>query len=126
MIVPELEGPRAQQIVVLEGDADRETFVKRWTSGDKHVRAVVQSTGVSTEEEDLDDSEEVEGEDLPRSDRSSEDEEEEEGMRMQRARERKMKMRRVKRKMTTQKMRGTRMIQKVTMMTRVAIGERVL
>ena len=79
MIVPKLEGSRAQRIVVLEGDPDRETFVKRWTSEDKHVRAVVQSTGVSTEEEDLDDLEEVEGEDLPRSDRSSEDEEEEEG-----------------------------------------------
>ena len=44
----------------------------------KHIRAVVQSTGVSTEEENFDDSKEVEGEDLPCSDRSSEDEEEEE------------------------------------------------
>ena len=54
VIVPEFEGSRAQRIVVLEGNADRETFVKRWASRDKHVRAVVQSTGVSTEE-DLDD-----------------------------------------------------------------------
>ena len=77
VIVPKLDGSRAQWIVVLEGDADRETFVKRWASGDKHVRAVIQSTGVSTEEEDLDDSEELEGKDRPRSDRSSEDEKEE-------------------------------------------------
>ena len=76
VIVPKLEGSRAQRIVVLEGDADREIFVKRWASGDKHVRAVIQNIGISIEEEDLDDSEEVEGEDLPRSDRSSEDEEE--------------------------------------------------
>ena len=79
VIVPELEGSQTQQIVVLEGDADWETFVKCWASGDKHVRAVVQITRVSTEKKDLDELEEVEREDLPRSDRSSEDEEEEEG-----------------------------------------------
>ena len=38
--------------------------MKCWASRDKHVRVVIQSTGVSTAEEYLDDSEEVEGEDL--------------------------------------------------------------
>ena len=100
--------------------------MKRWASGDKHVRIVIQSTRVSTEEEDLDDLEEVEGEDLPRSDRSSEDEEEEEENEDAKGEGEEDEDEEVKRRITTQKMRGTRMIQKVTMMTRVAMGERVL
>ena len=59
VIVPELEGSCAQRIVVLEGDPDREAFVKRCASGGKHSRSAIRSSRHSTEEEELDDEAEL-------------------------------------------------------------------
>ena len=56
----ELEGSCVQLIVVLEGNPDREAFVKCWASGNKHVRSAVRSFWHSTEEEELDDEVELE------------------------------------------------------------------
>ena len=81
VIVPELEGSRAQRIVVLEGDPDREAFVKRWASGGKHVRSAIRSSRHSTKEEELDDEAELQdlsGEGGVRTDRSEEEEEDKE------------------------------------------------
>ena len=78
VIVPELEGSRAQRIVVLEGDPDREAFVKHWANGSKHVQFAIRSSRHSTEEEELDDEAELEdlsGEGGVHTDRSEEEEE---------------------------------------------------
>ena len=78
VIVPELQGSRTQQIVVLEGDPDREAFMKRWASGGKHVRSAIRSSRPSTEEEELDDEAELQdlsGEGGVHTDRSEEEEE---------------------------------------------------
>ena len=81
VIVPELKGSRAQRVMVLEGDLDREAFMKRWASGDKHVRSAIRSSWHSTEEEELDDEAELKdlsGEGGVRWDRSEEKEKENE------------------------------------------------
>ena len=64
--------------MVLEGDPDREAFVKRWASGGKHVRSAIRNSRHSTEEEELDDKAELEdlsGERGVHTDRSEEEEE---------------------------------------------------
>ena len=81
MIVLELEVSRAQQIVVLEGDPDREAFVKRWASDNKHVRSAVRPSQHSIEEEELDDEaklEDLNGKGGVRSDRIEKEEEDRE------------------------------------------------
>ena len=119
MSVPELEGSRAQRIVVLEGDPNREAFVKRWASGDKHVRFAVRSSWHSTEEEELLDNE-VELEDLSGeggvcSDRSKEEEEDKEVDKYDEVEEEGMKMPVMKRRMPTKKMWRIQMLRRVTM-----------
>ena len=76
VIVPELQGSRVRRIVVLEANPERESYVKRWASGEMDNTRAVRQTQASMDEEAEEGEPDESGENLGEEDPSEGDEDE--------------------------------------------------